>query len=139
MRGGDSRVLEALGLGSRPAARPAAGQAGDAPRLGVVESIDPKAQVNLSAIKARHTTLTRSHQVTRPHRISPPGGAQGRATKAHIKRTVGGNLLFQALDAGAARGGGAEHGAGGAAQGEAIITQGEEGNHFYVVDRRRSA
>ena len=146
MRGGDSRVLESLGLAphASPHAPPhAAPQAKQAVRRGSVssESIDPKAQINLSAIKARRTA---SHQIppdlTRPHCISPyqvvPKDA---ATKAHIKSTVGGNLLFQALDPAQLEAVVLSMEEVALAQGEAIITQGEEGNHFYVVDRRRSA
>ena len=142
MRGGDSRVLEALGLAPH-AAPPAPPQAKQAARRGSVssESIDPKAQINLSAIKARRTA---SHQippdVTRPHCISRYQVVpKDEATTAHIKRTVGGNLLFQALDPAQLEAVVLSMEQVALQQGEAIITQGEEGNHFYVVDRRRTA
>jgi len=119
MRGGDSRVLESLGLAphAAPHAPPPAKQA---VRRGSVssESIDPKAQINLSAIK-----------------VVP----KDEATTAHIKSTVGGNLLFQALDPAQLEAVVLSMEQVVLAQGEAVITQGEEGNHFYVVDRRRSA
>jgi len=95
MRGGDSRVLESLGLAppASPHASPQASpQAKKAVRRGSVssESIDPKAQISLSAIKARLTRshqispdLTRSHQIspdlTRSHQISPDLRHQGAA------------------------------------------------------------
>jgi cAMP-dependent protein kinase regulator len=61
------------------------------------------------------------------------------ATKAHIKSTVGGNLLFQALEPAQLEAVVLSMEEVALQQGEAIITQGDEGDHFYVVDRRRTA
>ena len=52
---------------------------------------------------------------------------------------MGGNLLFQALDAAQLEAVVLSMERVALQQGEAVITQGEEGNHFYVVDRRRTA
>ena len=59
------------------------------------------------------------------------------ATKARIKATVGGNLLFKGLDREQLEAVVMSMEEITISQGEAVITQGEEGNHFYVVDRCR--
>ena len=59
------------------------------------------------------------------------------ATKARIKATVGGNLLFKALDPEQLEAVVMSMEERRLEKGEAVITQGDEGNHFYVVDRCR--
>jgi hypothetical protein len=131
IQGGDSQVLDRLGLGlasdaaaaaasssSSSEAMPYAGGAKQAGRRGSVssESIDPKAKIDTSAIK-----------------VVP----KDEATKARIKLTVGNNLLFRSLDREQLEAVVLSMEEVTVRRGAAIITQGDEGNHFYVVDRCR--
>ena len=61
------------------------------------------------------------------------------ATKARIKVTVGSNLLFKALDREQIEAVVMSMEEVEVRQGEAVITQGDAGNHFYVVDRCASS
>jgi len=112
VEGGDTRVLEKLGLASEAtaASEPAKAER----RTGVSsESIDPKAKIDTSTIK-----------------VVP----KDEATKARIKVTVGSNLLFKALDREQLEAVVMSMEEVEVRQGEAVITQGDAGNHFYVVD-----
>jgi len=112
---GDERVLEKLGIASEAAAFPEPPVPKAGGRRGSVssESIDPKAHIDTSTIK-----------------VVPKEDS----VKDRIKRTVCGNLLFKPLDREQLEAVVLSMEEIKVQRGEAIIRQGDEGHHFYVVD-----
>lgn len=112
--GGAPEILEKFGIAAAAAPEPPQAAEGKARRNSVSsESIDPKAKIDTSAIK-----------------VVPKDDA----VKQHIVSTVASNLLFKALDAQQMEAVVMSMEEVKVAAGEAVIKQGDEGNHFYIVD-----
>ena len=112
--GGAPEILEKFGIAAAAAPEPPQAAEGKARRNSVSsESIDPKAKIDTSAIK-----------------VVPKDDA----VKQHIVSTVASNLLFKALDGQQMEAVVMSMEEVKVAAGEAVIKQGDEGNHFYIVD-----
>jgi len=116
--GGDAAILACFGLEAEaraePEPEPVASPKPGARRCSVSsESIDPKAKIDTSAIKVIE---------------------KDDATKGRIKESVSSSILFKALDADQMEAVIMSLEEVKVADGETIIKQSDEGNHFYIVD-----